>query len=251
MPLLRGMMALGLALSSSLLVSCANYRTPGMGLAVHEMAESGHPENSDLDSAMQPQPAAMLPLRLVLVRIQRAGYPSMYEPCYGNGRYCVLTVREVESNADLEQMADLPQVASLIPIPRRLIPDRINTTLDVRRNLADAHIGDITLFYSIDTQALVGDDDAAPLSKLKKSLQVDQTVTMRSRITATLVDVRTGFIYLQTQTDLSETLPGWIWTRQDSANHAHENVERKAFHALVGEISRHWRDVITPLAWRP
>jgi hypothetical protein len=222
-----------------------------MGLAVHEMLEASGPENSDLDNTRQQQPAAMLPIRLVLVRVQRAGYPSMYESCHGTGRYCVLTVRDVESDADLERLADLPQVASLIPIPRRLVPERTNAPIDLRRNLANAHIGDIALLYSIDTQAQVGEDPSAPLARLKRSLQVDQTITMRSRVTAALVDVRTGFVYLQTQTDLAETLSGWVWARPDSTDRAHQNVERQAFHAMVGEISQHWSEVITPLAWRP
>ncbi len=243
----------GLVIASSLLTSCANYRSPGMGLDVHEMLETSGPEHrSDQGSTNLAQPAAMLPIRLVLVRIQRAGYPSMYEPCHGSGRYCVLTVRDVESDADLAQLADLPQVASLIPVPRRLVPERINAPIDLRRSLANAHIGDMALLYSIDTQAQVGETPSSePLAKIKRSLQVDQPVTMRSRVTAALIDVRTGFVYLQTRTDFAETLPGWGWNSPEHTDRAHQRVERQAFHAMVGNISQHWSEVITPLAWRP
>jgi hypothetical protein len=223
-----------------------------MGLAVHEMLEASPADNTDESNVTAwRQPAAMLPLRLVLVRMQRAGYPTVYEPCHGQGRYCVLTVRDVESDADLAQLADLPQVASLIPVPRRLVPERLNTPLDLRRKLAEAHIGDVALLYSIDTQVQVGQDAAAPFSRLKRSLQVDQTVTIRSRLTAALVDIRTGFVYLHAETNLTETLPGLIWSSQDSADRAHQGVESRGFHALISDISQHWSEVITPLAWRP
>lgn len=228
------------------LPGCASYRGPGLGLASHELLETRVIGD---EAAPNLQPAAMLPVRVVLVRLQRAGYPTLNEPCRGTGRYCVLTVRDVESDAELARIADLPQVASLIPLPARLIPNTIRSVADLRRTMIAEHIGDLALFYSIDTQATMPQDGSS-LSRLRQSL-LPHSVTLKSRVSVTLIDIRSGFVYLQGDVGLTEELAGGtVWSRPESANRARQATEGRAFAAMTRHIEQHWHKVITPLAWR-
>ena len=243
---LRGVLSgLGLLILLSL-TGCAGYRGPGLGLASHELLEAqviGDEASPNL------QPAAMLPVRMVMVRLQRAGYPTLNEPCRGAGRYCVLTVRDVESDAELARVADLPQVASLIPLPARLIPSTIRSVSDLRRTMIAEHIGDLALFYSIDTQSTTPQDSSS-LSRLRQSL-LSPSVTLKSRVSATLTDIRSGYVYLQGDVELTEELEGGIaWSRPESTHRARQATEGRAFAAMTRYIEQHWGEVITPLAWR-
>ncbi len=237
--------SLGLLVLLSL-TGCASYRGPGLGLASNELLEV---KVFGDETALSLQPAAMLPVRMVMVRMQRAGYPTINEPCRGSGRYCVLTVRDIESDAELARIADLPQVASLIPLPARLVPTTIRSVADLRMAMIDEHIGDIVLFYSIDTQSNAPQDGGS-LSRLRQSL-LSSSVTLKSRVSATLTDIRSGFVYLQGDVELTEELAGGIaWTRPDTANRARQATEGRAFATMIGYIEQHWGEVIAPLAWR-
>ena len=229
------------------LSGCAGYRGPGLGLSSHELLE---PQVIGDETVPTTQPAAMLPVRMVLVRLQRSGYPTLNEPCRGTGRLCVLTVRDVESDADLGRIADLPQVASLIPLPARLIPATIRSVTDLRRSMIAEHIGDLALFYSIDTQS-PPPPDSGSLERLRHSLLPAPTVTLKSRVSVSLTDIRSGFVYLQGDVELTEELEGGMaWSRQDSATRARQATESRAFAAMTRYLEHHWGEVITPLAWR-
>jgi hypothetical protein len=226
---------------------CTSYRGPGLGLSSHELLET---QVIGDEAAPNLQPAARLPVRMVLVRMQRAGYPTLNEPCRGAGRYCVLTVRDVESDAELARIAELPQVASLIPLPARLIPKTIRSVSDLRRSMITERIGDLALFYSIDTQSPPPSTQGS-LDRWRQSLLSPSSVTLRSRVSATLIDIRTGFVYLQGEVELREELSGGMaWSRPEYADRARQATEGRAFSAMTRYIEQHWSEVIAPLAWR-
>jgi hypothetical protein len=106
---------------------CASYRTPGAGVPVGTLAKSG----DDIAGVMNRQPAAEFPARIALARVQAADYGSANNGCYGAGRYCVVTVRDIESEDDIRRLQQLPMVAGVAGMTRVLLPDRLDTIHDL------------------------------------------------------------------------------------------------------------------------
>ena len=59
---------------------------------------------------MQREPAAAFPARLAIARVQSSGYSNRTSTCYGSGKYCLITTRDVESAVDFERLTNLPGV---------------------------------------------------------------------------------------------------------------------------------------------
>src|SRR5262249_41447872 len=88
---------------------CATYTTPGAGVTLESLA------NADVDIAelLKLEPAARFPARMTVARVQASGYYSHSNGCYGSGRYCVVTTRDIEPEAAFERLSKMPQVAGL------------------------------------------------------------------------------------------------------------------------------------------
>src|SRR5512138_3555307 len=105
--------------SIALLSGCATYIPPS-GRA--DLAVLTSPSMQDSFAA---KPAAAFPASIATVRIQAPRYRNYYTEheggVYGQGRYSVVTVKEVEDDADLQHLAGLPQVGGLITISTLLL----------------------------------------------------------------------------------------------------------------------------------
>src|SRR5262245_14900505 len=85
---------------------CApSYRPPGAAASPSMLAEG------DIQERLNRQPAAPFPARLATARIQAPGYRSMGADSYGQGRYSVVTAREVEKDEHFQRVAKLPMIA--------------------------------------------------------------------------------------------------------------------------------------------
>jgi len=120
----------------------AHYATPGRGANLREIAadapmlpSAGEPS---IVAAMGTQPLAHFPTGIAAVRIQAPGYESKTVKGWGEGRYSIVTTRDIEAPADLERLAKLPMVSGVGPINRLLLPTHLETdrervgTLDPR-----------------------------------------------------------------------------------------------------------------------
>src|SRR5258706_14959970 len=98
----------------ALLSGCKTYIPPS-GRA--DLAAVSSPSMQESFAA---KPAAGFPASIAAVRIQAARYRSYYTEqeggVYGKGRYSVITVKEVEEEADIQRVAKLPEVGGLITI---------------------------------------------------------------------------------------------------------------------------------------
>src|SRR5262245_27088919 len=100
---------------------CSTYTTPGAGISIENLSRA----DPDIADLLTVQPAASLPARLAVARVQASGYYSRSTGCYGSGRYCVVTTRDIESDASYEKLARLPQVAGLAVMSRILLPEKL------------------------------------------------------------------------------------------------------------------------------
>src|SRR2546423_3939299 len=114
-----------LSASIALLSGCATYIPPSgradlTGLSSPSMKES-----------FAAKPAAGFPAGIAAVRVQAPHYRNYNTEreggVYGDGRYSVITVKEVEDNADLERLTKLPQVGGLITISTLLLPHTLKS----------------------------------------------------------------------------------------------------------------------------
>ncbi len=93
------------------------YRTPGGGANLKLFADR------DIREILARQPSAPRPVHLALARVQEPHYRSHSTRGHGKGRYSVVTVRDVEQDADFDRLAGLPEVAQVVPLNRLLLSD--------------------------------------------------------------------------------------------------------------------------------
>src|SRR5262245_49786864 len=97
------------------LSGCATYQTPGRGVSIPDITAP------DIAEAMSRQPAASWPARLIVVRVQGPGYQSYSNQGYGQGRFSVVTTRDVETEADIARIGAMPKVAAVGALNRLLL----------------------------------------------------------------------------------------------------------------------------------
>lgn len=68
---------------------CATYTTPGGAVSIPAITEASVAE------ALSREAAAEFPVRLIVARVQAAGYWSSTNRGYGGGRYSVITTRDI------------------------------------------------------------------------------------------------------------------------------------------------------------
>src|SRR5262245_59634583 len=134
------------ALAVCLAAGCATYTTPGAGVKVENLAKA----DIDIAELMKVEPASPLPARLAVARVQGSGYSSRSNSCYGNGRYCVVTTRDIEPEAAFDRLAKLPLVDGLALLNRMLLPPTFSSAQDLRQSAATLKT-DLLLVYSLDT----------------------------------------------------------------------------------------------------
>src|SRR6266581_4481669 len=104
----------------ALLSGCATYIPPS------GRADLTAISSSSMKESFAARPAAGFPAGIAAVRVQAPRYRNYYTEreggVYGDGRYSVITVKEVEEDSDLERLSKLPDVAGFITLSRLLIP---------------------------------------------------------------------------------------------------------------------------------
>ena len=78
------------------------------------------------------KPLARFPTSIAVVRVQGSGYRSYTSVGRGDGRFTVVTTRDVESQEAFDQIASLPMIAEVAALNSLVTPDRLNTEQDLR-----------------------------------------------------------------------------------------------------------------------
>ncbi len=233
--LIRSTMVLLLALA---LTACGqHYVTPGGGVALLEITDD------DLKSYYETRPTAPFPTSIAVVRVQDSGYRSLSLHGYGQGRFSVVTTRDIETDESYEKLAKLPLVADVAPIGRMLVPVNANTIKDLRVPAAKLH-ADMVLIYSVDTAFTVDGKSLGPLSTVSLGLIPNKKAHVTSTVAGVLIDVRTGHIYGTTEASDLQQQRATIWSTQQAIETARLRAEKNAFKAFVGEFEDLWSGVL-------
>jgi hypothetical protein len=218
---------------------CATYTTPGAGVTLENLASA----DADIAELLKVEPASPFPARLTVARVQAAGYYSRTNSCYGTGRYCVVTTRDIEPEATFEALAKLPQVAGLALMNRMLLPGKLSSAKDLRHAAATLK-SDLLLVYSLDTGFNIENTDVGPLALISLGFLPTKNARVTATASAAMFDVRTGFVYGVAETTAVEAQRGTFWSSSEAVDAARKKAETEAFQKLTVEIEKLWRDIL-------
>lgn len=222
------------------LSGCASYIPPG------PKADLARFSASEIEQGFATRPAAKFPATLAIVRAQGPRYTNYYLSQHGNGtgdgKYTVITVREVEEQTQLERIVALDQVAGVTGINRLLLPPNLQGERELRAAAARLQ-ADLLLLYTFETT--FHDQNAAkPLSVITLGLSPTRKITAITTVSALLVDTRSGYIHGTFEvTENAKTL-STSWSSADSADAVRRETERAAFAKLVDEFVAAWPRVV-------
>jgi hypothetical protein len=223
-----------------LLAGCATYTTPGAGVNMDSLSLAD-PEIAD---AFDAEPAARFPARIALARVQASGYSARGTACYyGGGTFCVVTARDIESEASYTRLARLPQVVGLAPMNRLMLPAHLKSTRDLRQAAAGLK-ADLLLIYTVDTVFNMDNTDVGPLAMITLGFLPTKKAQVTATASAVMLDVRSGFVYGVAEASALEEQRGTFWSQTDAIDGARKTAERQAFEKLVGEIATFWSDLL-------
>ena len=192
------------------------------------------------------QPAAGFPAGIAAVRVQAPRYRNYHTEreggVYGQGRYSIITVKEVEEDADLQRIARLPQVGGLISISTLLLPQNLQSDREVREAAARLK-ADMVLLYTFET-SFHDNDASVALNVVTLGLSPTRRVFVRVAASALLIDTRTGFIYAALETNEKRQATTNSWESRETADRARRDAEKAAFSSLVGEFEKNWPRII-------
>jgi hypothetical protein len=226
---------------------CASYVTPGRGA---KMEAFGVRKDDQTDGAvvqsLGKRPLASFPAGVAVARVQAPGYRSETADSWGRGRYSIVTTRDVEGDATSERLAKLPLVAGVVPISRLLLPEQLNSDLELRQAAAQLH-ADVLLVYTLDTTFRV-EDSLAPLTVVTLGLSPNQHARVVCTASAVLMDTRNGFVYGAAEATQQGSQLASAWTSAAAVDDARRRTETQAFDKLVGEVEKTWVGVIRTYA---
>jgi hypothetical protein len=245
--LYRRVCKMGVALLAVLL-SCgtwgcsSHYVTPGraadfkaLGLTREQLTDAGIRETLDKP------PLAKFPCAIAAARIQAPGYRSETAQSYGTGNYTIITTRDIEGDR-FAKLAELPMISSVAPLNRLVLPQTLNSDMELRQAAASLH-ADMLLIYTVDTTYNVN-DEAEALTVLTLGVSPNQVVHIVSTASAVLLDTRNGYIYgyAEGTKRIDQLANGW--GASATVDDARRRAESQAFGRLVDQVSAEWPGIV-------
>ena len=223
-----------------LFAGCREYITPGDKADLTALAPP------QIQEGFSREPSNPFPASIVAIRVQGKSY-SNYNlqrtgGVYGDGDFTVITTREVESEADLSKLVNLPQVNDVISLNRLLIPQHLHS-IDQLREAASNLKADLVLVYTFDT-VFFDEDKARVLTTISLGFSPNRRITATTTASALLIDTRTGFIYSAYEATAGDTKTASVWGSREAADEARLETERSAFQMLLNEIANSWHRLI-------
>lgn len=217
---------------------CAtHYVTPSAGVSMVEFTDE------DMQSFYERQPVSPFPANIAILRVQDAGYATRTSHGYGQGRYTVVTTRDIESDEALDKVRNLPLVAGVAPVGRILLPPAANTLKDLREPAARLR-ADMLMIYSVDTTFTVDGRSLGPLSMISLGLIPNKKAHVTTTVAGALVDVRSGFIYGTAEATAREEQHATVWSTELAIEASRLWAEKQAFESFVDEFQGLWSDVL-------
>jgi hypothetical protein len=238
-PMIHGLFCTAAVVLALMLSACATYQTPGAGINVSNLASA----DADIAEIMQREPASPFPARVAVARVQMTGYYSRSNQCYGTGRFCVVTTRDVEDEQDFERLARLPMISGVAAMSRILLPAQLNSIRDLRVAAATLK-ADMLLIYSLDTRFNVQSKEIGPFALISLGFLPNKQAQVTTTASAVLFDVRTGFVYGIAEATSREQQRATAWSSQNAIDNARLKSEATSFQELLGEFEKLWKGVV-------
>ena len=222
------------------LVGCASYVPPGAKANLQAFAPPS------IQEGFAAKPTAPFPASIAFVRVQGPAYTNyrLHQSggIYGDGRYSVVMTREVETQAQLERIGKLPQVAGITGLNRMLLPQRLETDREIREAAARLQ-ADLVFLYTFDT-AFYESDLSKPLTVITLGLSPTRKVSVTTTVSALLLDTRTGYVYSTYETTQKDGTLATAWGSREAADETRMKNEQKAFAQLVDEFAANWPQLL-------
>jgi len=223
---------------------CASYTAPGRAADMSIFT----PPTTRRDGRIVtgPAPEARLPTNLGVARVQAPGYRSHTTTSWGHGGYSLVTTRDVETEADLDRLASMTQVADVAPINRLLVPYDLHSGDELRQAAAALH-ADLLLVYTIDT-VFDTEDGAAPLTVISLGLFPTQMARVTSTASALMVDTRSGAVLAVAEGTAKTHQLANAWTSRAAVDQSRRRAERRALDDLLDALELSWGRAAASLA---
>lgn len=240
---LVGFVAITLAMLNA---GCMSYRTPGAAADFHALGitpdEVAARTETSIAQRLSRKPLAGFPTNIAIARVQGPAYRSYTSRGYGEGRFTVVTARDVESDDAFKRISSMPMIAGVAPINRLVLPDRLENEESLRQAAASVQ-ADMLLLYTFDTQFETS-KKVAPMGLLTLGLFPDRVARVSSTASAALIDTRNGYVYgLAEATGKDDQLTN-AWNNADAIDSSRRKAEQKAFDDLVTQLQTMWGGVV-------
>lgn len=217
---------------------CATYTTPGAGVSLAGISDAS------IEEAFTREPAATFPARLAVARVQAAGYRSASNRGYGDGRFSVLTTRDIETSEDFDSLAAIDSIAAVAPLTRLIVPTDLASTRDLRVAAAQLK-ADLLLIYTIDTAFGTEVGKVGPLQTVALGFLSNRQSHVDATTSAMVVDVRSGFVYGTAEFTATESERSNFWGTQTAIESARLAAETTSFQGATAELRKLLGAIVT------
>jgi len=218
------------------LTGCATYIPPGAKADLQVFAPPS------IQQGFEAKAVATFPVTVAAVRVQAPGYSNYFLESnggvFGSGRFSVVTAHEVEDQAQFDRLSALPKVAGLVSINRMLLPQRLDSDLQIREGASRLQ-ADMVFLYTFDT-AFFDTDVSKPLTVITLGLSPTRRIAATTTVSALLMDTRTGFIYAAFEATAKTETIATSWGSRDTADQERRKTEKHAFGKLIEEVTSGW-----------
>jgi hypothetical protein len=250
----------GFALVAIVLLSgCSSYITPGgrADFSSFTSATPSAPDGSASDSrggypssrmqeSFAAQPTARFPVGIAFVRVQAPQYYSYYADqtgsVWGEGRYSIITTREVGEEDALARIGALPQVQGITGLNRMLLPTHLDSDRELREAAARVK-AEMLVLYTFDT-SFHDQNKSIPLTTISLGTTLTKRISVHVTASALVLDTRTGFIYATFEASEQRQVDASLWSERRKADSARQEAEQAAFRKLTDEFVRDWHLIV-------
>ena len=233
------------------LTGCSHYAAPGRPADMRTLGASEELQaryaDPSIDRQFTKKPLAQFPAHVAAVRIQGQGYSSRtFHGDPYNGKFTVITNREVETDQQFDRLSKLPMMGGVAPVNKMLVTGPCNSEEDLRQIAARLQ-ADMLLVYTFDTQFYVH-DYATPVTVISLGLSPNQQAKVTTTASALLIDTRSGYIYGLAEATAESTQLTNTWSSDDAVDDTRLRTERESFEKLVGNLEKTWTTVASRYA---
>jgi hypothetical protein len=244
------MMCAGLIVAIICIGGCSSHKyvTPAEGAKLSTLNSSA--TEADVQDVLNRRPASPFPVHLVLVRIQSPNYYSYGCQSYGQGRYSVITTKEIETDEEFAKLERLPMISGVGTLSQILIPEQLESDKELRLAAAKLH-ADMLLVYTLNTSFRVKDHEIGPLGVITLGTLPNQEAQITTTASAVVYDVRSGYTYGTVEATASEKQIASIWSTDKAVDESRLKAEKKAFEQLINEFPATWKKITEEYASKP